>query len=107
MSYPWWRFKITFAEGNEWNPDPNQEGDSIDFTATGMAPADAMIDLLRELYTATDWPLPGNENPYYGREILSVRYLHCDTHGIDPVSDAILEEEASKSGDSNGKGDDD
>lgn len=81
MSYPWWRFKITF-----------QDGHAGEFTATGMGITDGLRTLLEQGDSDFEHdPLVANAIEHGG--ITKIEYLHCDTFGIDPESDAILSAE--------------
>lgn len=83
MSYPWWRFKLTLRKGIQQTEDTLE----LDWTATGLDPQDAMMELLRDFDRGF-----GDANEYIeqGWRVASIQYVHCDTFGIDPESDAIL-----------------
>jgi hypothetical protein len=84
MSFPWWRYQVTF-----------EDGEVIDWTATGGTPTDGLAELL------SDWLDRGSD---FGKaihthgDVTNVKYLHCDTFGVDPASDEILLMEARQAG---------
>ena len=80
MSFPWWAFRVTF-----------EDGEDLDFSATGATPTDGLHELVNDIWSEED-PL-GQAYHAHG-EVKSIEFLHCDTFGIDPESDRILQAEA-------------